>query len=223
MEIKMAYIQRSATNPALRKLYRQLKAIAKNSDVGDKVMCPCGCLKTFHKKTKNDKYLPNNGTLHKDRYNNRVRSKSNYDFDSQMLHMETTMKIYVEKNKDKLKKVCQSQLSPEKVSLEKISDSATSENLKAVMQQVKSLNKTSVKGSSVICPCGCGDVFCKTTPHHAFSRKSGEDCKDKYYEIVRSNKPVEMSIENVLSFKFLIASANKEIGLRKNKNISRKM
>lgn len=88
----------SYTNPTLRGLYRKARLVARAADIGDEVMCPCGCLKKFTKHVKSQIFLNSGDTSHKDTYYNRVRSKSNYAFDSQMFKIKTIMDHYVREN-----------------------------------------------------------------------------------------------------------------------------
>lgn len=81
------------TNPELRKLYKRLYHIAKAAVKGERVMCPCGCMVHFRKRT--DSHVFARKVECKDDYYNRIRSKSNYAFTSKMLGVEQGMKRYI--------------------------------------------------------------------------------------------------------------------------------
>lgn len=88
----------SYTNPELRNLYRKSRMIAKAASAGDTIMCPCGCLKTFNKHTKAQIFFNSGDTSHKDTYYNRVRSRSDYAFNDDMLKIRSVMSSYVDEN-----------------------------------------------------------------------------------------------------------------------------
>ena len=110
-------IRRSATNPTLRKLYRKAKTIAKHAPVGHKIMCPCGCLQEFKKKTETQAFAKSEKDTHKNRYYTRTRSKSNYMFDQKMLMIESKMKSYIHKNEHLIPSRTANKIKPEEVKM----------------------------------------------------------------------------------------------------------
>lgn len=88
------------TNPEMRKLYKRLYHIAKASVKGDKVMCACGCLTYFKKRT--DSQVFANKIECKDRYYNLTRSKSNYALTSEALGVRRSIWSYISKKGFKL-------------------------------------------------------------------------------------------------------------------------
>lgn len=217
----MTYYLTSATTPTLRRLYRAAKTIAKAANEGDKIMCPCGCLKQFHKKSKSQIFLNSKSDKCKDRYYSRTRSKANYAYTQGMLKILREMNAYVNKNKAP-------KLTPkkkEKIIINSVKNEPSAENYVEILNQVKNASKSAEKGSRVMCPCGCMKTFIKSTGHHTFSRDNGEECKDSYWTTVRSDDDIEMSAEKMIAFKVMrnyVEDSIKEENKIKSKKLSSK-
>lgn len=90
------------TNPELRKLYNRLYHVAKASVKGEKVLCPCGCMVEFRKRTDSHVFAHREGGVCKTRYYNRIRSKSNYAYTPKMLKTRQGIWRYLSKRGFKL-------------------------------------------------------------------------------------------------------------------------
>lgn len=201
----------SYSNPTLRKLYRATKTIAKQADVGTKVMCPCGCLQEFKKMSKEHVFQKDEKNSHKTQYYNRTRSTANNAFDSNMLKIHRVMKSYVEKNKALLpKRKSVKKTEPEKIDLRGVSSEPTFKNLKKVMEQNKSINKNAKVGEMILCACGCGEKIIKSSYQQAFSQSEGKAHKDDYHNIVRTEN-MDMTLERIVAFKKMHSHVTKEI------------
>lgn len=83
------------SNPELRKLSKRIFYIAKASVKGEKIMCPCGCLAEFRKRTDSQVFAQKVGC--KDTYYNVVRSKSNHAFGKVALNRRAVFRRYIVK------------------------------------------------------------------------------------------------------------------------------
>jgi len=227
----MAIKFRSTSTPELRNLYRNAYKIAKECVKGDKIMCPCGCLVQFKKESDSHVFYSKSKELNlnmqenkcKDRYHNGVRARTNGAYDERMLRVRGMMARYIHAYNKSAPAIARAvKIKKEPTSTEPIDRSVSSENFIAIMKQLKGLNQESSKNAILLCPCGCGDVFCKVTKQHAFSRKSGSDCKDNYYTLTRMETPIEMTTDRILSFKMMHASVDKILSLRTNELSTKK-
>lgn len=210
-------IFRTETNSTLRKLYRTAKSIAKNAEVGRKIMCPCGCLQEFHKKSENQifqKPSGGNGSTHKDRYYTRVRSTSNYMFDDKMLMIERRMTSYIAKNKDLLPANVKKNKVAKKEEFSKdiVSSDISNDNFIALMKQNKSINKNKNTGEKILCPCGCGESTIKGSYQQAYAQSELVSHKDTYYNITRGDVKLDLNDPKVIkSYNIMHKYVEKEI------------
>lgn len=191
----MSYYTPLSTNPSLRKLYRGAKKIAQDSKKGDKIMCPCGCLKSFRKTSDSHIFMKSEKDVCKTRYYTKTNSKRSFDLTKEMMNIHIVMNK--NNNPEKIKK------SKRIEEVNYVNDETTSENYINVLKEVKKSSKNAKKGARVMCPCGCLKTFIKNTGHHTFSRDEKDECKDKFYTTIRSENNIEMTPENILSFKVM--------------------
>jgi hypothetical protein len=199
--INMSYYTPLSTNPSLRKLYRGAKKIAQDSKKGDKIMCPCGCLNLFKKTSDSHIFMKSEKDVCKTRYYTKTNSKRSFDLTKEMMTIHIGMNKYIKEYKKNNPEKENKSKKTEEVNY--VNDEATSENYINVLKEVKKSSKNNKKGSRVMCPCGCLKTFIKNTEHHTFSRDAKDECKDKFYTIVRSENKIEMTPEKILSFKVM--------------------
>lgn len=94
--------KKTLTNKQLRRLFKRAKDFAQKCNQGDTIMCPCGCMRLFAKKTKKSIFFEQKNNQCKNNYYSRIRSESNYDFDSQKKIVFSIMNSYVCKKKVEL-------------------------------------------------------------------------------------------------------------------------
>lgn len=223
----MSIIRRIPSNPTLRNLYRKTFRIANKKEVGDVIMCPCGCLQMFKKANKNNVFAATTGSHnHKNNFYSRVRSKSNYAFTDKMLNIEIKMNRYIANNLKFLEKKEVKEFKPEplKTITDDIKNNMTVDNYIELMKTQKSINSNKKVGDEILCPCGCNELIKKRSYQQVYSQSKTMDLthKNNYYNITRGDTKININDNKTIkSFKILKENIEKENSL-KNKVVNNK-
>lgn len=191
-------------NPEMRKYMRKAKTIAKSAELGETVMCPCGCMTNFKKETKYQCFNTSNGTKCKDRYYNITRKKNNPALKMSTHKKIKRMGLYIaKKEKEVIQKYLESKENKVNEVVEKgielklsVSDNFDKNEFIELMKQTKNISQISPINKEIMCPCGCGTSFIKSTKANAYNRIEGNKHKDDYYGKIRGEIEIEYSIEN---------------------------
>lgn len=195
-------------NPEMRKYMRKAKIIAEKSNVGDKVMCPCGCMNNFKKQTKTQCFNRSKGDSCKTTYYNRIRRTNNPPLKMENHQIIRKMSIYISMKEKELKLINKTKRIENidnkldfisNLSLQKNNNDTFSDHFISLMKQTKEISKMSAPNTDVVCPCGCAETFKKTTKDNTYNRIEGNKHKDDFYSKIKGEIKIEENEENLKS------------------------
>ncbi len=189
-----------ATTPKLRKAYKTAKLIADHAPIKTKIMCPCGCLQSFYKKTESHSFQQDPKNNHKNRYYSRTRSKRNPPYTTEMFKIQETMNAYISNYKKNNPEFSVKKKNPTvKVSIFPVGDPSTKDGAIKLMEQNKAISRNAKVGSKILCSCGCNLTTHKSSYQQVFIQGNDHQHKNDYWNKIRDGFVITPELEKSFS------------------------